>query len=136
MARDLISPRTRTEFREFLVGSTLRQISDEFDAAGIQRDSSYTSPLSGARRSLVDEYYHSLDFTKLEDVRRVLEVFENLLISTFNRPPIYGETPEKAKKDNIARVEQLAGWLKKDGYEFVNCRIVPLNGSISLGALK
>jgi Abortive infection C-terminus len=136
MARELISPRTRTEFREHFVGYTLREISDEFEAVGIRADTMYIPALSGQRRTLVEQYYHSIDFTKSEDIRKLLEVFENVLIATLNRPPMFGRDPDAARKENSAHVERLAGWLRKDGYDFTSGRLLPVNGSVSLSVLK
>ena len=38
MARDIISKKTRYEFREYFVGLTLREIEMEFDAADVPFD--------------------------------------------------------------------------------------------------
>ena len=54
MNEELISKKTRNEFREFLVGWTLRDIEMEFDAAHIDYDRQYDPPLSGQRRSFVE----------------------------------------------------------------------------------
>jgi hypothetical protein len=58
--RELISKKTRIEFREHFVGSTLREISQEFDAADVPYDADYVSPEPGQRRSLVEQYYHAV----------------------------------------------------------------------------
>jgi hypothetical protein len=62
MSGDLISMKTRQVFREYLVGSTLREITDEFDAAGVPCDLEYQAPISGQRRSLVEQYYHAVNW--------------------------------------------------------------------------
>jgi hypothetical protein len=79
MVHELISKKTRNEFREFFVGWTLREIEMEFDAADVPLDSEYTPSTPGARRSLVEQYYHSVDWTRWKDVRKVLFVYENVL---------------------------------------------------------
>ena len=56
---ELISIKTRQVFREYMVGWVLRQINDEFDAARIDCDLKYDPPLSGERRTLVEQYYHT-----------------------------------------------------------------------------
>ena len=56
MSGDFVSKKTRQVFREYLVGWTLREISDEFDAAGVPCDLEYQPPVSGQRRSLVEQY--------------------------------------------------------------------------------
>ena len=136
MARDLISPKTRTEFREYLVSYTLREISDEFDSVGIPCDADYSPSVSGQRRSLVEQYYRTIDFTKPESVRKLLEVYENILISIANRPRQPWQSPGTFSQENAEQVQRLASWLKKDGYDFVAGRIVPINGAVSLGAIK
>lgn len=42
-------------------------------------DTSFQPPFSGARRSLAEQYYHTLDFTNAADVKRVLRAFEAVL---------------------------------------------------------
>jgi hypothetical protein len=79
MGNDLISKKTRYEFREYFVGWTLREIEMEFDAADVLLDANYEPQISGARRSLVEQYYHSINWTKWKDVRKILSVYENVL---------------------------------------------------------
>jgi hypothetical protein len=79
MAHDLISKKTRYEFREYFVGINLREIEMEFDAADVPLDETYAPRTSGQRRSFVEKYYHSVDWTKWRDVRKVLTVYENVL---------------------------------------------------------
>lgn len=82
MTRNLISKRTRREFREWLVSWTLREISDLFDDEGIIHVSLPDEELpSGMRRSLVEEYYAGVDWANPTDVRRVLNAYEHILRS-------------------------------------------------------
>ncbi len=81
MATELISKKTREELREYFVGTTLRIIESEFDAADVPYDGDYDPPVSGQRRSLVEQYYHAIDFTKWIDVRKFLTVYENVLMN-------------------------------------------------------
>jgi hypothetical protein len=74
MAGDIISKKTRQEFREHFVGWTLRTIAMEFDAADVPCDSDFQPTCGGEHRSLVEQYYHAVDFTSWKDVRRVLKV--------------------------------------------------------------
>ena len=64
MSNDLISKRTRNEFREFLVGWTLREIEIEFENAHVECARTYVPEVSGQRRSYVEQYYHTLDFSR------------------------------------------------------------------------
>lgn len=104
MARELISKRTRTEFREFLVGWTLREISDEFEGEYIECRTDYDPGLSGQRRSLVEQYYASLDFRSWADVQKLLRVYENILNTVSSRLP--------------ENVQRLNNFLQRDGYEY------------------
>jgi len=77
---DLVSKQTRLAFREHLVGWTLRQISDLFDAAGVPYTDVPDDQLpSGMRRSLVECYYAGIDWTSARDVQRVLAAYEQVL---------------------------------------------------------
>lgn len=116
MSDDIVSKKTRTEFREFLVGWTLREISDEFEAAGIECDRDFNSQLSGSRRSLVERYYHSLDFTDPSDVRKLLGAYETILTRAL----------EAAINRDPSAVESLVSWLRRDGFTYENGQIAAL----------
>lgn len=79
MGKTLISPRTRLKFREYFVGTSLALIDDAFALAGIKAKEDFVSPVSGARRSRVEQYCTSVDFSKWADARRVLAVYEHVL---------------------------------------------------------
>jgi hypothetical protein len=79
MAKELISVKTRIRFREYFVRIPLGAIKDAFRAAGIPCSSEHRPQESGQRRSLVEQYYHSLDFSQWEDVKRALSVYEQVL---------------------------------------------------------
>ena len=108
MPRALIGRKTLNEFREFLVGWTLREIDDEFSAAAVTRSTPRVA-VTGERRSRVEEYYASLNLTDQNDARRLLDVFENILIQAYQAG---GEI-----------ASDLVGWLRKDGFEFENQRL-------------
>ena len=119
--RDLISKKARNEFREFLVGWTLREIEDEFSAADLYPDQSYNPDVSGQRRALVEQYYHNLDFKNPTDTQRVLKVYEAILAHCQtlleNPDPLSDCLPLKRTYEN------LLGCLRRDGYEFHNGRL-------------
>jgi hypothetical protein len=98
MGQELISKKTRYEFREFLVGWVLREIEGAFDAADIECKSDHTPGTSGSRRSLVEQYYASLDFTNQRDVAKLLRAYEYVLNDAFE-PKVSFLTGE-AKNDN------------------------------------
>jgi hypothetical protein len=111
MPRELISKRTRREFQEWLVGWTLRTISDLFDNHNIKFVSLPEDQLpSGQRRSLVECYYVSVDWSNPQDVRHILDAYEDILIEI---PTAYEEGKQK-----------LIRYLEKDGYIYDGGRIV------------
>ncbi len=79
MARELISRRTRIEFREVLVGFVLREIEDFFAGARLKANYEYDPGIGGERRSLVEQFYNNIDFTSPVDVRRVLAAYSDII---------------------------------------------------------
>lgn len=131
---ELVSKKTRTEFREFLVGWTLREIGDEFEAAGITADQNYQPPLSGQRRCYVEQFYHRLDFSNPADVDRLLKVYENILTAGYTR--LQSGAGIYDPKTYRASLDQLVAWLRKDGYSYQDGRLVPTGHAASLRHLK
>ncbi len=131
---ELISKKTRTEFREFLVGWTLREIGDEFEAAGITADQNYQPPLGGQRRCYVEQFYRALDFANPSDVDRLLKVYENILTAGYTRLQSGGGIYDA--KTYRASLDQLVAWLKKDGYSYQDGQLVPTGHAASLRHLK
>ncbi|MCA3274203.1 MAG: abortive infection family protein [Roseomonas sp.] len=99
--RDLISKRTRTEFREVLVGWTIREIAIEFGNEDFTPNDEYCPPELGARRIHVERLYRNIDFRNPGQVSRVLRVYDSIIsrLRQFN--------PEKA--------EFLCACLRRDG---------------------
>jgi hypothetical protein len=116
MVKAIISKKTRYEFREYFVGTTLREIEMEFDAADVPFDENYVPGTSGQRRSLVEQYYHAVDWTKWGDVRKVLTVYENVLNHLEELSDIGNELAKKAFRS-------LKKWIEKDGFIYQNSRI-------------
>jgi hypothetical protein len=111
MPRELISRRTRREFQEWLVGWTLRTIGDLFDNHNVKYISLAEDQLpSGQRRSLVECYYASVDWSNPQDVRRIIDAYEDILIEI----PV---TDEEGK-------QKLIRYLEKDGYMYDGGRLV------------
>jgi len=73
---ELISPLLRNDFREFCVSHLiLRQIDDVFTMAGIRRGSLPKNRIiSGQRRTLVEEYYASVNWENQSDADKFLKV--------------------------------------------------------------
>jgi hypothetical protein len=128
MPSEFISKKLRMELREYFVSTTCRVIEQEFDAADISCDNEYDPQMSGERRSLVERYYHSLDFTKWSNAKKVISVLENVLITlcdTAAGESIYTSGAEKQFKI-------LINLLQRDGYRFVEGRIIRAGNSATI----
>lgn len=137
MAQELISKKTRTEFCEYLVGWTLRTIGNEFESADIACDDDYQPAVSGERRTLVLQYYHTLDFTKPADVKKLLQAFENILNAEMERIERLAQSDPYGELKTIRpTVDKLCKLLQRDGYQYKNGRIVPVSPTASLHLLK
>jgi hypothetical protein len=113
MTRDLISKRARNEFREFLVGWTLREIEAEFEAADIECDRNHEPDVPGQRRSCVEQYYHTLDFTKPADARRLLAAYAGIIERAERNLPT-GHGRQEAER----AIASLEACLVKDGLAY------------------
>jgi hypothetical protein len=114
---DIISKKTRYEFREYFVGLTLREIEIEFDSADVSIDSDYTPTTTGARRSLVEKYYHSVDWSKWADVRKILTVYENALTRLEGFADGGADWAE-------GTFHSLKKWIEKDGFRYENSKLI------------
>lgn len=128
---DLISKKTRNEFREYFVGMTLREISQEFDAADVPYDADYQPPESGQRRCLVEQYYHAMDFSSWRDVRMLLRVFESVLDSLEERM----KDPWGGSQFAEQTFSKLKRHLERDRFQYNDGRITPLNDNPTIGEL-
>lgn len=124
MSRELISKKTRYEFQEYFVVKTLREIEVDFDTADVPLDADYAPSTSGARRSLVQQYYHAVDWAKWEDVRKILVVYQNVLAELDQRSQdSAGLNVEYTKKT----FESLKKWIEKNGFEYRNGKLSPID---------
>lgn len=135
MNGELISIKTRQVFREYMVGWVLREISDEFDAARIDCDLAYQPGVSGQRRTLIEQYYHTVDWADGSHVKRVLQVFENVLhqAEKLVEEPAYSEELTKERKKEVTK---LIYFLNKDGFQWIDGRIVAGVGVPLLDSIK
>ncbi len=117
MPEDLISKKTRNEFMEYFVNTTLREIEVEFDAAGVPFDSKYSPKLRGERRALVERYYNAVNWTKLSDVNKVLNVYQNVLIKL---EKLSDDGADWAKK----KFNSLKFWIEKDGFSYTKYTLI------------
>lgn len=83
---ELISPLLRVDFREFCVGYfVLRQIDDIFTMAGIKPGNIPSDRIiSGQRRTLVEEYYSTLNWHRQEDANKFLKVLGYAMAQQFS----------------------------------------------------
>jgi hypothetical protein len=135
MNGELISSKTRQLFRENMVGWVLREISDEFDAAGIDCDVTYQPSVGGQRRTLIERYYHTVDWADRSQIKRVLQVFENVLHRAdklVEVPASAGFSPEMRKEE----VNKLIYFLRRDGFQWIDGRIGAGAGLPSLDDIK
>jgi len=108
MSKELISKKTRREFREYLVGCYLRQIEEIFDDHNVQRINVPNEKLpTGERRSLVECYYASINWNDPLDVRKILNIYEEIIFDLKDEQKIL-----------------FISLLEKDGYSFENGRIM------------
>lgn len=116
---ETISKQTRVAFREHLVGWTLRTITDLFDAADIpRRDLPAGTFISGARRSLVEEYFAGVDWSSPKDTRKVLRAYEQILRELETNSSDWGQ---KA-------LQKFVTMLRRDGFAYANGHLVPVSG--------
>ena len=132
--REFISKRTRIAFREFLVGWTLREIGDEFSAAGIEPDLSHHPRLSGQRREYVEQHYYTVDFANPMEVGRVISVYEAILgeCETDLANPGPHTDPATLKRE----YDKLIGCLRRDGFELRDGRLRAKGGGSLLQHLS
>jgi hypothetical protein len=125
---DLISGSTRLAFREYFVGTTLSIIDDAFRAAWLSCDINYDPPIGGQRRTLVEQYYHSLDFTKWDDVRKLAMVYEQVLDDL--------EVRTEGGDDNAKRdFDKLLRSILRDRFEWHESRLLPPSDLITIANL-
>jgi len=134
MAQELISKKTRYEFQEAMTVWVLREITTEFTHNDLYPDEDYVGPLSGERRSLVDQHYHAINFSSWEDVRKLLRVYETVLLRLENRALSTDDGDEE--KAMVRHRETLIRLLRRDGFDCVDGQIISLPGSPSFAHLE
>jgi len=108
MAKFIIDKRTRDEFCEYFVGySVSRKIREEFDYAEIDLDEDYDPSTTGERRTLVYQYYNTIDWSNWSDVRKIVSVFENALIDLEDLTENGNEIAEKKFRRLMRLVQKL-----------------------------
>lgn len=131
MAKLLISKKSLNELQEVFVDMyVLRTIEQEFEAADIACNNSYNPRVGGERRTLVQQYYHTLDLSCSKDVRQLLSVFEAVLdfLEQEARGGFQKELAEKA-------LTKLTTYLQRDGFKRVEGRLIRVGESAVLDKL-
>jgi len=120
MSQNIITARTRQLVREYFVGTTLARIDDAFQAAEVECDGNFDPPVSGQRRTRVEQYYHSLDFRRWEDARRFIMVSEHVLDELENAVS-FGD--DYQKKYAESELHSLLRSLQRDGFVWAHNRL-------------
>lgn len=133
MAKEFISRRTRLDFREYFVGTSLAVIDDAFRAAGLAADPNHDPQMSGQRRSLVEQYYSTVDFTRWDDARKVLGVYESVLDDLELRAKAEDAQPRKYAVQSLAKLLRDLG---RDGFQWHEGRLVPESDLITVASVR
>ncbi len=136
MTGDLVSKKTRIEFREFLVGFILHEIENEFDAADVHCNLDHQPQLSGQRRTLVEQYYSTVDWTNWADVKKVIQAYEGILNKAIQATESIGEWDRALAETRKKRIQELINFLKRDGFQWVDGKIISGAGLPSLDDIK
>jgi len=125
MPAEIVSRKARTELREYFVGTSLSIISDEFDAADIVCDKLYEPGVGGQRRSLVEQYYKTIDWNSWTDIRKFITVYENVLTNLEDRAEAEDEYAAKT-------FSSLRRWIERDGFSYAEGRVSRVGSKASL----
>jgi hypothetical protein len=120
MASDLVSAKSRQEFREYFVSISLARIQDAFAAEGFQPDRAFQPSVGGQRRVLVEQYYQLIDWRSSTEVNRLLRVFEAVLVELELEASTASTNSEWARKTAAG----LRRWLARDGIAEESGRLV------------
>jgi hypothetical protein len=126
---EIINKKSRIELREYFVGTSLSIISQEFDSADVTCDREYDPPENGQRRSLVEQYYHSVDWSKWADVRKILTVYENVLLSL-------EDIAENGHDWAETMFKSLKKWIERDGFKYDNGRLTSVRNHQALAGIS
>jgi Abortive infection C-terminus len=116
MSATLISAGTRVDFREALTSFTLQQIRDIFATGDFEPNLDHQPPVSGQRRTLIEQYFVNIDLTDPRDMKRLLSVFEELLLRL-------GKGPDwDTIQTQQVTINNLQSRMESDGFTFENGR--------------
>ncbi len=111
MAREIISPRTRSTFKVLITESTLREIKVAFEDEGFSPVPDSTNEDSSQRRTLAQEYLNSVKWDDYSHCTRALKAMEHLLV------PL---SPDSRDDEVPSRWKSFARALNEDGWSISN----------------
>lgn len=130
MPRDLTSKKTRYEFLEYFVSTTLREIETELDLADVPCNENYEPYVSGQRRSLVEQHYLGLDFSNWDDGRKILIVYGNVLAG-LEQAAQSGSGYDNGKWAE-SKFNSLRKWIERDGFAYKESTLIPKGHNFQL----
>jgi hypothetical protein len=128
---DIISKKTRSEFKEYFVTTTLREIESYFDNHDIPftehpNDTNY----GGQRRTLVENYYVGVDWENPSISRKVLNVYQDVLNDLADNENVWNTEQNKVWFDKLSK------FLLRDGFEFSNGKLSSVGQIVSFEDLQ
>src|ERR1035438_3317758 len=116
MSANLISVGTRVDFREALALHTLQEIRDMFAAGEFVPNLEFQPPVSGQRRTLVEQYFANIDLANPQHVKKLLSVFEEMIHRL-------GQAPDwDTIQSQQVTINNLEARMESDGFTFENGR--------------
>lgn len=116
MSANLISAGTRVDFREALASHTLQEIRDIFAAGEFEPNLEFRPPVSGQRRTLVEQYFANIDLANPQHMKKLLAVFEELIHRL-------GQAPDwDMAQSRQVTINNLQSRMEHDGFKFENGR--------------
>jgi hypothetical protein len=116
MSTNLISAGTRVDFREAMTSRTLQQIRDIFAFGDFEPNLEFQPPVSGQRRTLVEQYFANIDLANPQHVKKLLSVFEELIHRL-------GQAPDwETIQSQQVTINNLEARMRSDGFNFEDGR--------------
>ena len=85
-----------------------------FEEAGFSPDLEYEPPISGARRTLVEQYYKNIDFGSPVEVSNLVSVYAEIVSHL-----------DATRKEYVTLIDRM----ERDGYSYVDKQFVPVASS-------
>jgi hypothetical protein len=101
-----------------------------FDAAEISVDLEYQPPVGGQRRTLVEQYYHTLDWTRASDARKLLKVADGIVADLDALAQVTANAEYAA-----AERAKITSALASDGYRYEDGQFVAKGSTSHLASI-